>query len=130
MRRALSFGAAGFIPKSSGLEQLGTALRAILDGQTWLPPDAAALLRAPDGDADDAERVASLSPQQLRVLAAVAAGQLNKQIAYDLGVTEATIKAHMTAILRKLGLVRRTQAALLAQRVLSIEAAAPLVDED
>lgn len=130
MQRALSFGAAGFIPKSSGMEQLAHALRAILDGQTWLPAQAVDALRTPAPDAEDAAKVASLSPQQLRVLAAVAAGQLNKQIAFDLQVTEATIKAHMTAILRKLGLARRTQAALLAQRVLAIEAAALLVDDE
>ena len=66
--------------------------------------------------------IASLTPQQFRVLMALADGRLNKQIGGDLNVTEATIKAHVTAILRKLGLYRRTQAALLAQRLLRAEA--------
>ena len=120
IHRALDFGAAGFIPKSAGLDVLTQALTAILDGQSWIPPTAAA---PPDnGDAQLARRVASLSPQQLRVLMHLASGRLNKQIAYDLEITEATIKAHVTAILRKLGLYRRTQAAVLAQRLLLADA--------
>ena len=120
VHRALDFGAAGFIPKSAGLEVLTTALTAVLDGQLWTPPDA-----APPPNHDDAQlarRVASLSPQQLKVLMQLADGRLNKQNGYDLEVTEATIKAHVTAILRKLGLYRRTQAAVLAQRLLLAEA--------
>lgn len=120
IHRALDFGAAGFIPKSSGLDVLTTAITAVLDGQLWTPPQAAV---APnDADAQLARRVASLSPQQLKVLMHLAEGRLNKQIAYDLDVTEATIKAHVTAILRKLGLYRRTQAAVLAQRLLLADA--------
>ncbi|MDP3858604.1 MAG: response regulator transcription factor [Stagnimonas sp.] len=120
VHRALDFGAAGFIPKSAGLEVLTTALTAVLDGQLWTPP--AAPPPPDNGDAQLARRVASLSPQQLKVLMHLADGRLNKQIAYDLEVTEATIKAHVTAILRKLGLYRRTQAAVLAQRLLLSEA--------
>ncbi len=121
VHRALDFGAAGFIPKSAGLEVLMNALTAVLDGQIWTPPTA---LSSPQdsGDAQLARRVSSLSPQQLKVLMQLADGRLNKQIAYDLDVTEATIKAHVTAILRKLGLYRRTQAAVLAQRLLLSEA--------
>lgn len=120
IHRALDFGAAGFIPKSAGLEVLTQALTAVLDGQLWIPAQAST---PPDNDdAQLARRVASLSPQQLRVLMHLAEGRLNKQIAFDLDVTEATIKAHVTAILRKLGLYRRTQAAVLAQRLLLAEA--------
>ena len=121
IRRALDFGAAGFIPKSAGLDVLTQALTAVLDGQLWTPP---LPLDRPANDDDRvlAQRVASLSPQQLRVLMCLADGRLNKQIAYELDVTEATIKAHVTAILRKLGLYRRTQAAVLAQRLLLAEA--------
>lgn len=121
VRRALDFGAAGFIPKSAGLEVLTTALTAVLDGQLWTPPQLAEAPAASD-DSALARRLASLSPQQLRVLLQLADGRLNKQIAYDLEVTEATIKAHVTAILRKLGLYRRTQAAVLAQRLLLSDA--------
>ncbi|GAC1627815.1 MAG: response regulator transcription factor [Nevskia sp.] len=123
MRRAIDFGATGFIPKSAGLPTIGTALRAMLEGTVWLPPGVA----DDDGREDSAERelaqrIASLTPQQFRVLMALAEGRLNKQIGGDLNVTEATVKAHVTAILRKLGLYRRTQAALLAQRLMRVEA--------
>ena len=121
IHRALDFGAAGFIPKSAGLDVLTQALTAVLEGQLWVPPQAAH--KAPDNpDAQLARQVASLSPQQLKVLMQLASGRLNKQIAYDFEVTEATIKAHVTAILRKLGLHGRTQAAVLAQRLLLGEA--------
>lgn len=130
IRRALDFGAAGFIPKSAGLDVLTEALGAVLDGGRWTP-----ILPPPpvDADADMVRRVASLSPQQLKVLLQLADGRLNKQIAYDFEVTEATVKAHVTAILRKLGLYRRTQAAVLAQRLLHSRAASlevPVADAD
>ncbi|MDO6749454.1 response regulator transcription factor, partial [Gilvimarinus sp. 1_MG-2023] len=64
---------------------------------------------------DIAERLASLTPQQFRVLTMMAEGMLNKQIAYDLEVSEATIKAHVTAIFRKLGVRTRTQAVIAVQ---------------
>lgn len=119
IRRAFEFGASAYIPKSSGMESIGEALQTLLQGGTWLPPglrDASA--KVADEDADFAARVASLTPQQFRVLSLLADGRLNKQIAGELDVSEATIKAHVTAILRKLGLYRRTQAAVLAQRLL------------
>ena len=125
MRRALDFGACGFIPKSAGMDTIGAALRTVLGGGVWLPPD---VREGPDADDDTeerelAQRVASLSPQQFRVLMLLSDGRLNKQIAGDLNISEATIKAHVTAILRKLGLYRRTQAAVLAQRLMRAESA-------
>lgn len=130
MRRAIDFGATGFIPKSASLTVIGTALRAMLDGAVWLPPG----VREDDSDEAAAERelvqrISSLTPQQFRVLMALADGRLNKQIGGDLNVTEATVKAHVTAILRKLGLYRRTQAAVLAQRLMKSEAAGLRLDE-
>lgn len=116
MRRALSHGAAGFVPKSAPLEQIGAALRAVLDGDRWLPPG----IEATPLQAEEAElaaRVAELTPQQFRVLGMLCGGLLNKQIAWELNVSEATIKAHMTAIMRKLGAHSRTQVALLAGRL-------------
>lgn len=119
IRRALDFGAAGFVPKSAGLDLLTEALTAVLDGQVWIPAGTASAAEASSAtDQRIVQSVASLSPQQLKVLMQLADGRLNKQIAYDFGVTEATIKAHVTAILRKLGLHGRTQAAVLAQRLL------------
>jgi DNA-binding NarL/FixJ family response regulator len=122
MRRAIDFGATGFIPKSAGLPAIGAALEAMLGGAIWLPPGVPEI--SPEEDSSErelAQRIASLTPQQFRVLMALADGRLNKQIGGDLNITEATIKAHVTAILRKLGMYRRTQAALLAQRLLRAE---------
>ncbi|MES0875188.1 response regulator transcription factor [Sinimarinibacterium thermocellulolyticum] len=122
MRRALDFGAAGYIPKSCSFEQMSEGLREVLAGDIWTPPQLAEAPPSTDTDRELAQRIASLSPQQYRVFMMLADGRLNKQIAFELGVMEATVKAHMTAILNKLGFVRRTQAALLAQRLLQTEA--------
>ena len=117
MRRALDHGAMGFIPKSSDAATLATALQQVLDGERWVPD--AALKAAPIADDERAiaARVRELTPQQFRVLQMLATGLLNKQIGYELGVSEATIKAHMSAILRKLGANNRTQAVLIAGRL-------------
>lgn len=123
MRRALDFGATGFIPKSAPLAQIGAALRTMLAGEVWLPDNIGDGSPAVDeAEREVAARVASLTPQQFRVLMLLADGRLNKQIAGELDVAEATVKAHVTAILRKLGLYRRTQAAVLAQRLLAADA--------
>ncbi|MBX3698772.1 MAG: response regulator transcription factor [Dokdonella sp.] len=117
-RRALAHGAAGYIPKSLASESIVAAIRAVLDGEIWLParmPGAAAELR--DAEAEVAARIAELTPQQFRVLNMLADGLLNKQIAYELGISEATIKAHMTAIMRTLGCNNRTQVALVASQL-------------
>ncbi len=124
MRRALDFGACGFIPKSAGIDTIGEALRTVLEGGVWLPPGVPEAVAEEDAEERElAQRVSSLTPQQFRVLMMLADGRLNKQIAADLNVSEATIKAHVTAILRKLDLYRRTQAAVLAQRLLKAEGA-------
>lgn len=132
-RRALAHGAAAYIPKSTDGVHIAEAIRQVLDGDTWLPPQLLGghLALQPD-EADAAARVASLTPQQFRVLTMTAEGLLNKQIAWDLGVSEATVKAHMTAIMRKLGVNNRTQVALLAsQLALDQDAVPPLpADED
>ncbi|MFT6917104.1 MAG: DNA-binding NarL/FixJ family response regulator [Motiliproteus sp.] len=118
MLRAIEYGASGFIPKSAPLEVISGAIRAVLEGEVWLPQEVT------DGDAtlssDDvifAEKLGSLTPQQFRVLMMLTEGLLNKQIAYELSVSEATIKAHVTAILRKLGVHSRTQAVIEANRM-------------
>ena len=117
MRRALDHGALGFIPKSADSETIGIAVGQILDGERWAPAAAAS---APAMDRDEeavARRLRELTPQQFRVLQMLGEGRLNKQIAWDLGVSEATIKAHVTAVLRKLGVNNRTQAVLMAGRL-------------
>lgn len=118
VRRARTFGAAGYVPKSAPLPQLVDAIRTVLDGGEWLPAVGAA------GDsrrADLAAKLASLTPQQFRVLELLARGRLNKQIAAELGISEQTTKAHVSATLAKLGARNRTQATLL-YRELEIDA--------
>lgn len=110
--RARAYGAVGFVSKTADLATLENAVARALAGDRDAP--VAAL------PADDiSNRVASLTPTELKVLLGVLAGRLNKQIAFDLGVSEATVKGHMTAILRKLGVQNRTQA-VLAARALDI----------
>lgn len=117
MRRAMDHGAAGFIPKSANSETLIQAISAVLDGELWLPAAIDEVPGVSDQEADIAARIRDLTPQQLRVLGMLAEGLLNKQIGYELGVSEATVKAHMTAILRKLGASNRTQAVVLASQL-------------
>ncbi|GAA5187624.1 response regulator transcription factor [Ferrimonas gelatinilytica] len=113
--KALSYDCQGFIPKSFSPDQLTEAIQQVLDGDTYLP-DNVAMLADCDAPMDDiGNRLADLTPQQYRVLQMFAEGMLNKQIAYDLGVSEATIKAHATAIFRKLGVRNRTQAVIALQ---------------
>ncbi|KFN49808.1 response regulator transcription factor [Arenimonas composti] len=116
IRRALAYGAAGYLTKRADLAELQAGLRAVLACEVWLPPslrDAVAAAPADPGDSDTAARLASLSPQQFKVLTRVAEGRLNKQIADELGIQERTVKAHMSAIFEKLGVRNRTQAGVL-----------------
>jgi len=112
IRRAQQFGAAGFIPKSSPAESIGTAVAAVLDGGTWFPPMS---VECSEADAELAARLAQLTPQQFRVLLCLADGLLNKQIAHELGLAENTVKVHVSAILKKLDCHSRTQAAVLVK---------------
>jgi len=118
IRRAIAHGASGYIPKSTSAEAIVGAVRKVLDGDVWLPEPmhGANTVLKPD-EAAVAALVAELTPQQFRVLNMIAEGLLNKQIACELGVSEATVKAHMTAIMRKLGVSNRTQVALLTSHL-------------
>ncbi|MEM1286973.1 MAG: response regulator transcription factor [Pseudomonadota bacterium] len=118
IKRALDFGAAGFMPKSLSVEEMSAGIEAILDGDIWTP-ESIDLATAPDDDeaAMLAKRLSSLTPQQVRVLMMLSQGLLNKQIAYELGVSEATVKAHVSAILQKLNVESRTQAVIAASRI-------------
>lgn len=107
--RAQQFGAAAFVPKSAPPAVLQQALREVMAGNEWFPPERAA---RSDEDARLAEQLAQLTPQQFRVLMAMADGLLNKQIAHQLGLAENTVKVHITAVLRKLDCYSRTQAAV------------------
>ena len=115
--RAVHYGSSGFIPKSSSMETLAAALASVLYGDIWLPDHAEIQEINEDATALVASKLADLTPQQYKVLQMFAEGLLNKQIAYDLGVSEATIKAQATAIFRKLGVRNRTQAVISLQRL-------------
>lgn len=114
IQRALEFGARGFLPKSSSVTTILEAIQTVLQGDIWLPPahTGSRGLTLNQSEQQLMAGIASLTPQQYLVLTMLAEGLLNKQIAYELDVTEATIKAHMTAIFRKLGVRSRTQAVL------------------
>jgi DNA-binding NarL/FixJ family response regulator len=119
VRRALEFGAQSFVSKSADADTIGESILAVLRGEAVTP---AGMETHWDPNTDDgvleiARRVAQLTPQQFRVLGMLCAGRLNKQIGEDLKITEATVKAHMTVIFRKLGASNRTQAVLLAGRL-------------
>ena len=116
--RALAFGAAGFIPKSATLAEMVEALTAILAGETRAP----VVTGIPECEPIE-QRIATLTPSQLKILIGLQQGRLNKQIAFDLGVTEATIKAHLTGVFRKLGVQNRTQA-VIAARTLDLDPSA------
>lgn len=116
VRRVIDHGAAGFIPKSASPAEIAAAIRCVLDCGTWLPPHLAAAVAALPTNPDDtalARRLARLTEQQSRVLALLAEGLLNKQIADRLSIQERTVKAHVTAIFEKLGVRNRTQAGMV-----------------
>jgi len=120
VRRALDHGAAGYLPKSSGLDELREAIRCVLACEQWLPASLrASVVRAQSSqhDTELAARLASLSPQQFRVLTLVAEGLLNKQIADRLDVQERTVKAHLTAIFERMGVRNRTQAGVVLREL-------------
>ena len=117
IRRCMEFGASGFIPKTLGVETMRSAISGVLSGGVWTPPDVD--LRGGNGTetTELMSRMTTLTPQQVRVLMMLSEGLLNKQIAYQLGVSEATVKAHVSAILQKLGVESRTQAVIAAARI-------------
>ena len=117
IRQCLDCGASGFIPKSQPVEAIREAIRRIIGGEVWLPPDVD-LSSEPAGEsAELVSRLSTLTPQQVRVLMMLGEGLLNKQIAYQLCVSEATIKAHVSAILQKLGVDSRTQAVIAVNKM-------------
>ena len=114
---AKALGAAGYLPKRMSMEDLSAALATALDGGKWFPPTESG---ANAGRDELLARVADLTPAQRKVLAGLADGLLNKQIAYEMDISVATVKAHMTAIFRKLGANNRTQALLIYKEATSL----------
>ncbi|ASD68014.1 response regulator transcription factor [Pseudoalteromonas piscicida] len=116
--KVMGYGAMGFIPKAASVEQITEAIDQVLEGDTWLPEGMKDKVAELEGeDKELAQQVASLTPQQYKVLQYLHEGLLNKQIAYELNISEATVKAHITAIFRKLGVYNRTQAVLIASKL-------------
>jgi DNA-binding NarL/FixJ family response regulator len=117
MRRCIEFGASGFLPKTQGIEAMRTAIRTVIEGGSWTPPDYNPAAPVDREAADLTRRMTSLTPQQVRVLMMLSEGLLNKQIAFELTVSEATVKAHVSAILTKLGVDSRTHAVIAAAKI-------------
>lgn len=115
--RALELGASGFIPKSTSMDGIGDAVRAVLDGDIWVPAGVE-ITAEPDAETRDLlQRIRTLTPQQMRVLTMLGEGLLNKQIAFELSVSEATVKAHVSAVLQKLNVDSRTQAVIVLSKI-------------
>ena len=119
MQQAMRHGASGYIAKSAPMSAMVAAIRALLAGGQVFPPEAFQDL-PPSPSPDAAARIAELSAAQLRVLRAAASGRANKQLAYELGISEPTVKTHFAQIFRKLGVTNRTQA-ILALQSLEVE---------
>jgi DNA-binding NarL/FixJ family response regulator len=117
IRRCMDLGTSGFIPKTLGIEEMRAAIKRVLEGGVWTPPDVDLTAGADTETTNLMARLASLTPQQVRVLMMLSEGLLNKQIAYELSVSEATVKAHVSAILQKLGVESRTQAVITAAKI-------------
>ena len=115
IRRAFELGAAGYLSKSVGPAEIRRAIETVLAGEIFVP--AGADLPAEDDQSALMRRLASLTPQQVRVLMMLSDGLMNKQIAYELTISEATVKAHVSAILQKLDIDSRTQAVIATSRV-------------
>ncbi|RLA21173.1 MAG: DNA-binding response regulator [Gammaproteobacteria bacterium] len=113
IHQALYCGAMGFIPKTEGMSTISEALKVVCSGGRWVPQD---YEKSNQKNAEDELSIfTDLTPMQLKVLFHLRAGESNKEIAGLLFVTEATVKAHITAIFRKLGVSNRTQAVLASQ---------------
>ncbi|GFD69549.1 response regulator [Alteromonas sp. KUL106] len=131
MAKSLALGASGFIPKSASVECIIEAVNTVLDGETWVPTSAH---MSPNGQnksagqndhsmcgADDfTSRLKQLTPHQLKVLRMVSDGLLNKQIAYELEISESTVKQHVSAVLRKLGVINRTKAGIAFKNAMHV----------
>ncbi|KAB2958050.1 MAG: response regulator transcription factor [Rhizobiaceae bacterium] len=117
IRRALELGASGFISKSASMEEIRASVQIVLDGGIAAPSGVDLGVERDPEVSDLIRRLQTLTPQQTRVLSMLAEGLLNKQIAYELGVSEATIKAHVSAVLQKLGVDSRTQAVIMLAKI-------------
>lgn len=121
IKKAIDFGSSGYIPKSTPLPIITQAVEQILEGQIWVPETMLNEVKQLNNSAyiTFASRLEKLTPHQFKVLQLLANGLLNKQIAYELQVSESTIKQHVSAVLNKLGFNNRTQAGVMFKSVMS-----------
>lgn len=115
VRRAFELGASGYLHKSEGPTEIRRAIETVLAGEVFVPKGTT--ISGDDEQSGLMKRLASLTPQQVRVLMMLSDGLMNKQIAYELSISEATVKAHVSAILQKLDVDSRTQAVIAAARI-------------
>jgi len=120
MTKCIRLGASAFIPKSVDLIEISEAVNAVLDGRQWLPADYK-ILQVTSEENVFYNKLEQLTPHQLKVLALIADGLLNKQIAYSLNISESTVKQHASAVLKKLGVLNRTQAGIIYQQAMRLE---------
>ncbi len=125
IRRALELGASGYIKKSSSIDEIRSAINTVLAGGIVTPANIELGSENDPEIHDLIQRIQTLTPQQARVLGMLAEGLLNKQIAYELSVSEATIKAHVSAVLQKLNVDSRTQAVIRLGKI-GIDALQPV----
>ncbi len=121
--KAIDLGSSGYIPKSTPLPVISEAVSRILDGESYIPSEMS-LENEPSASSANQEfarKLEQLTPHQFTVLKMMADGLLNKQIAYELGVKETTIKQHVSAILRKLGFNNRTQAGVMFKQTMGVD---------
>ncbi len=123
IRKAIDLGASGYIPKSSPLETIADAVEQVLDGEQWLPAGLNITVEAQVDTQSQtmAQRIAQLTPHQFKVLKMLSLGMLNKQIAYELTISESTVKQHVSAVLRKLGVINRTKAGVAFRHLMDVE---------
>lgn len=123
IRRAIDLGASGYIPKSTPLPQIADAVNKVLDGEQWLPGNINDAISQLENKQDKAfaDKLAQLTPHQFKVLKMMADGLLNKQIAYELDISESTVKQHVSAVLRKLEVINRTKAGVLFKQMMNNE---------
>ncbi|MDC8831717.1 response regulator [Alteromonas gilva] len=123
IRKAINLGASGYIPKSTPLAGIAAAVNQVLDGEQWLPENLNEAVEGLDNHQDKvfADRLAQLTPHQFKVLKMMADGMLNKQIAYELDISESTVKQHVSAVLRKLDVINRTKAGVLFKQMMNTD---------
>lgn len=115
IRTCLDYNASGYIIKSSSPDEIKQAINTVLAGDTYVPKGIDLSAESTNSNQLAADKISSLTPSQLKVLIEMGKGKLNKQIAYDLEITEATVKAHITTVFKKLKINNRTQAVLFAK---------------